>query len=289
MRRENLAAQAALEAQIQIYVKAGARTIADLYQQQANAASARLAVVQAERSSELARIEVIRTLRLDPRGTYEFVAPVITDPQQLTIDPLEELIGRALETRADIRASEARLEASRQDIRVARSTRWPTVSLSAGFGSSFSNDSDAAWNDQLDDERFVASYFAMEHWVNDNIPIAGETFRELVQALYQANRLVRGELALGQRRVELRNIRCPLLLLTADEDHLVPPSSTLSIVDHVGSPERQALSIDAGHVGLVVSSRAHQTLWHAATRWLAQHSTPASAATPVAGAARGTA
>lgn len=153
VRRENLAAQTALEDQIRIYVNAGARTIADLYQQQANAASARLAVVQAERSSELARIEVIRTLRLDPRGNYEFVAPVITDPQQLTIEPLEVLIGRALETRADIRAGEARLEAFRQDIRVARSTRWPTVSLSAGFGSSFSNDSAAGWTDQLDDER----------------------------------------------------------------------------------------------------------------------------------------
>jgi len=153
VRRENLAAQAALEAQIQLYVNAGARTIADLYQQQANAASARLAVVQAERSSELARIEVIRTLRLDPRGTYEFVAPVIADPQQLAIEPLDALIGRALETRADIRAGEARLEASLQDIRVAKSARWPTISLSAGFGSSFSDDSDASWTSQLDDER----------------------------------------------------------------------------------------------------------------------------------------
>src|SRR5690606_30402184 len=57
VRRENLAAQAALEAQIQLYVNVGARTIADLYQQQASVASARLAVVQAERASELARIE----------------------------------------------------------------------------------------------------------------------------------------------------------------------------------------------------------------------------------------
>lgn len=153
VRRENLAAQAALEAQIQLYVNVGARTIADLYQQQASVASARLAVVQAERASELARIEVIRTLRLDPRGSYEFVAPAITDPQQITIDPLDALIGRALENRADIRAGEARLEASRQEIRVAKSARWPVVTLSAGYGSSFSSDSDADWTHQLDDLR----------------------------------------------------------------------------------------------------------------------------------------
>lgn len=131
--------------------------------------------------------------------------------------------------------------------------------------------------EQLDDERFVASYFAMERWVNDNIPVAGATFREFVHKLYQQNQLVRGEFVLGERPVQLSDIRCPLLLLTADKDHLVPPSSTLGLESRVGSIDREALSIDAGHVGLVVSSKAHLTLWHAATRWLAQRSTPAEA------------
>ena len=33
----------------------------------------------------------------------------------------------------------------------------------------------------------------MERWINDNIPVAGETFREFVKKLYQHNELVRGE------------------------------------------------------------------------------------------------
>ena len=44
----------------------------------------------------------------------------------------------------------------------------------------------------------VTNYFALEHWLNDNIPVAGETFREFVKKLYQRNQLVRGELRLGQ-------------------------------------------------------------------------------------------
>ena len=66
VQRENLAAASALEQQIQTYVDAGARTIADLYQQQANAASARFAVVDAERAAELAKVDLIETLQLDP-------------------------------------------------------------------------------------------------------------------------------------------------------------------------------------------------------------------------------
>lgn len=153
VQRENLTAQAALAAQIDTFVKAGARTIADLYQQQANVASAQLAVVQAERAAELARIDIIVTLRLDPRGTYEFVAPQISQPATKAPEKLDELITRAFATRADIRASEARLEAARQDIRVAKSTRWPIVSLAAGYGSSFSSADPEGWRDQLADER----------------------------------------------------------------------------------------------------------------------------------------
>ncbi len=130
--------------------------------------------------------------------------------------------------------------------------------------------------EQMDDPRFVESFFAMEHWVNDNIPVAGETFREFVKKLYQENQLVRGAFQLGSRRVELGRIGCPLLLLTAAKDHLVAPSSTLHIQRHVGSKDVETMSIDAGHVGLVVSGKAHKTLWPEATRWLSARSRAAA-------------
>ncbi len=52
----------------------------------------------------------------------------------------------------------------------------------------------------MDDASALTSYFALERWVNDNIPVAGETFREFVKKLYQRNQLVQGELRLGARR-----------------------------------------------------------------------------------------
>ena len=112
----------------------------------------------------------------------------------------------------------------------------------------------------------------MERWINDNIPVAGETFREFVKNLYQRDELVRGELHLGDRRVDLGRITCPLLLLTAANDHLVPPSSTEGIRTQVGSQAVRSMTIDAGHVGLVVGGKAHRTVWPEATRWLASHS-----------------
>lgn len=154
VQRENLAAQTALEQQIQTYVNAGARTTADLYQQQANAASARLAVVQASRAAEVANIDLIRTLQLDPAGTYEFVPPVIGGPEKAgEALALTTLVDRAYETRADIEASEARVAAADESVRVAKSTRWPTVSLNAGYNSSYNSQRDGAFVDQIDDRR----------------------------------------------------------------------------------------------------------------------------------------
>jgi polyhydroxyalkanoate synthase len=72
--------------------------------------------------------------------------------------------------------------------------------------------------------------------------------------------------------VELNRITCPLLLLTADLDHLVPPASTLGIVPHVGSKEVKTMAINAGHIGLAVSSKAHRQFWPEAAGWIAAHS-----------------
>jgi len=134
-----------------------------------------------------------------------------------------------------------------------------------------------AFYEQMDDPRSVANHFALERWLNDNIPVAGETFRTFVRNLYQRNELVRGQFHVGGQQIDLRRITCPLLLLTASADHLVAPSSTEGIRPHVGSHDVTSMSISAGHVGLVVGAKAHATFWPEATRWTAERSALASA------------
>ena len=124
-----------------------------------------------------------------------------------------------------------------------------------------------------DDREFLVNFQAMERWTVDSVPVAGQAFRDLVTHCYQQNLLARGELALRSQRIALRDIDCPLLLLTADYDHLVPPQSSLALAELVASRDIGKLSIDAGHVGLAVSRKAHDQLWPAACSWIAEHST----------------
>lgn len=154
VQRENLAAQAALEQQIQAYVDAGARTIADLYQQQASVASAKLAVVNGERSTQLAEVDLMQTLQLDPRGTYEFEAPAFGSLYPVTSElDLEHLLDLAYEQRADLVAGKARVDAANQAVRVARSGFWPSVTLSAGYSTAYTSAADQSFAEQIDQRR----------------------------------------------------------------------------------------------------------------------------------------
>jgi outer membrane protein len=153
MRRQALSAEEALESQIRQYVDAGVRTIADLYQQQASVATARSALVQADRAVELAKVDLIQTLQLDPRGSYDFVAPPVdTAPARQTFS-LDSLLARAYAQRPDLQAGESRNAAAEQGVKASSGARLPAVSLSAGYNTSYSSASNFNFTDQLDQRR----------------------------------------------------------------------------------------------------------------------------------------
>lgn len=154
VQEQNLVAQEAQENQIRQFVDAGTRPISDLYQQQAAVASTRLAVVNAQRALELAKVDIIQALQLDPTGVYEFVAATTTEAADTSATfEIESLLQSALLKRADISARQLAVDAASVDVKAAQGTRWPTLSLSAGYNTAFSSASDMGFSDQLDQRR----------------------------------------------------------------------------------------------------------------------------------------
>ncbi|MFL5616009.1 MAG: TolC family protein [Gemmatimonadaceae bacterium] len=153
VQQQNLTAQEALENQISQFVKAGSRPVSDLYQQQASVASARAAVVTTQNAVELAKVDLIQTLQLDPRGTYEFQAPPMPDSTSNAQFDLDSLLNRAFAQRPDLSAEASRVEAAQQDVKAANASKWPTISLTGGYNSGVSSATDAAFLDQLNQRR----------------------------------------------------------------------------------------------------------------------------------------
>jgi outer membrane protein len=154
VQRENLAAQQAQEAQLSKLVAAGARPISDLYQQQATTASAKSNVVSAERLLDLAKIDLIQTLQLDPRGSYDFVAPVVPDVARTAQSfQLDSLLDRAFANRVDLDAEQARVDAAVQGTKAAKASRLPTVSVTGAYNTAYSSATPVTIGDQLNQRR----------------------------------------------------------------------------------------------------------------------------------------
>ena len=154
VQQQNLTAQEALENQISQFVKAGSRPISDLYQQQATVASARASVVTAQNAVELAKVDLIQTLQLDPRGSYQFQAPALPDTAAVGAKfNLDSLLDRAFAQRPDLGADASRVDAAEQDVKAASASKWPTISLTGGYNSGVSSAADASFLDQLNQRR----------------------------------------------------------------------------------------------------------------------------------------
>jgi len=130
--------------------------------------------------------------------------------------------------------------------------------------------------ERADDDAFVDEYMTMETWLNDNIAVPGEVYREFVKLLYQQNLLVKGQMPVGRHLVDLKKITCPVLNLMAEKDDLVPCAQSEPFNDLVGSSDRKAIKLRAGHIGLAMGSRAQKELWPEVTQWLAERSEPVS-------------
>jgi len=152
VQQENLASLQAQEDEIKKMVDAGARAISDLYSEQASTAAAKLAVVNAQHDLELGKVDLVQTLRLDPKVTYNFIAPAVNDTATTKYD-LDSLTARAYAQRADLSAESARVDASTQGVKAANAGWWPTVSLSAGYNSSYSSATGLPFLNQFDQAR----------------------------------------------------------------------------------------------------------------------------------------
>src|SRR5258708_1368075 len=139
VQRDNLVALQAQLDQIQHFANAGARPISDLYQQRANVASAQLAVTQADRSVELAKITLIQALQLDPAKEYDFVAPPIPEVVTTRTFRLDSLVAIAFAHRPDIIASQARVAAAAQDSKSAVAGRMPRGTGDLSYRTSYNS------------------------------------------------------------------------------------------------------------------------------------------------------
>lgn len=120
----------------------------------------------------------------------------------------------------------------------------------------------------MDDEKALNNFMRMEKWIFDSPDQVGETYRQFIKDFYQKNLFIKGEVELGGRKVDLKNVTMPVLNIYAKDDHLVPPSASTPLKKYVGTKDYTELSFAGGHIGIYVSGRAQKEVPPAIGKWL---------------------
>ena len=254
VQRENLAAQVAQEAQVQTLVTAKARPISDLYQQQATTAAARSSVLSAEREVELGKIALIQTLQLDPRETYDFVAPSVNAASVAAQTfVLDTLLGRAFANRPDLAAQSSRVSASELAVSGANGARLPTVSVSAGYNTGYSSATALSIGEQFNQRRGGSVSLGVSLPVFDR----GATSVATQQARIQADN---ARLALdNERQTVALEVRRAFLDFQSAQQQLSLASAQQKAADLSVSTTQQRYQVGSSTLLELTLARAQQT------------------------------
>jgi polyhydroxyalkanoate synthase len=120
----------------------------------------------------------------------------------------------------------------------------------------------------LDDKDKLLNFLRMEKWIAESPAQAGECYRQFMKDLYQKNLLIKNELIVGGKKVNLKNITCPVLNVYATQDHLVPPAASIPLCDNIASTDKETYSFAGGHIGVFVGGKSQKELAPAVANFL---------------------
>lgn len=121
--------------------------------------------------------------------------------------------------------------------------------------------------ENMENESFVENFGRMEQWLSEGVDVAGDTYVEFLEKLYQNNDLCENRLEINGKHVDLDDIDMPVLQLMGEYDHLVPAEASRPFNDVIASDDVETIEHATGHIGLSVSSSSHEDVWPQASDW----------------------
>lgn len=108
------------------------------------------------------------------------------------------------------------------------------------------------------------TFLALEDWSNGGAPLSAPVARQLFEGWIAGGLAAWPGIVLGG--IDPATLSLPALVVTAIPDRIVPEAVALPLADLL--PNATLMRIAAGHVGMVVGSKAKQLLWQPLAAWL---------------------
>ena len=192
-------------------VEAHKVTVADLLQIRSQLADAENDVLTAQNSYDIARLNLCQLLEIDDYTTFRTVVPDVGELTRYGIADSPAEVLDAARGLPELEAARVGIDLARRDLQIARSAYYPTLSLSAGYGSSYSDARQKMFQNPDGTYRYDAYPFFEQYRDNAssyvslslNIPIFGKfTTRKNVQRQKLAIRQAEYALRTTEKQVE---------------------------------------------------------------------------------------
>lgn len=132
----------------------GSRPLIDLYNQQYQKANAELEVINAEKSLDISKSNLVAALALDPTKEYEIIKPDLALLSSKTdVQPLDVLMSSALKSRPDYQASKLGITSRKSQLWQAYSNYLPSLDASWSWNANARSNSNISIPKQLSDNR----------------------------------------------------------------------------------------------------------------------------------------
>lgn len=121
----------------------------------------------------------------------------------------------------------------------------------------------------LDDRDFLSQIEAVDRFMDSMLAYPGRTFGQLYHRFFRTNDLASGFLDVDGRRIELANVRQPVLSIAGTGDGIAP----LPAVHHVGELLGGSAGVrleraPGGHLGVLTGRSARTTTWETVDSFL---------------------
>jgi polyhydroxyalkanoate synthase len=125
---------------------------------------------------------------------------------------------------------------------------------------------------RLDDRDVLEQIEAVDYLMSHMHGYPGRTFGQIYHLMMRANDLGDGGLDLADRRIELAEVRVPVLVVAGENDVIAPLRAVRRGAELLtGSPEVRFETAPGGHLGVLTGRRARDTTWAYLDEFLGKH------------------
>jgi polyhydroxyalkanoate synthase len=110
-------------------------------------------------------------------------------------------------------------------------------------------------------------FVALEDWLNDGVPLSAPVARDCIAGWYGENRPARGDWRIAGEAVRPGDLDLPALALVPRKDRIVPRESAAALASAL--PRCQAVTVEAGHIGMIVGAGMQEAVWQPLRDWIA--------------------